>query len=144
MSLAFSPVPVSKANPQMPALMVKPDENPTKISKNCGDSDVKKLPWTKYSMEIGNLTSRFSLGMVIHSTQASDRHISSISKPASSCSLSFLVVLQPDETEHEESIQHWIKNNNISKDVTVRWGEAGLSELLESDVNAVYLIVEAE
>ena len=144
MSLPIKPQQaVSQANPQMPSL-ITPDENTLKISQNEGVSQIKKGPLTTRPSYTESVENKFNIGMVIHSTRASDRHISAVSKPASCCYLSFLVFLERPQENEEEVTRQWLKQNNVSKDVEIRWGEEGLKQLFESDVDALYLIVEAE
>jgi hypothetical protein len=88
---------------------------------------------------------KFQIGAVIYSSTTSDRHISAISKPATSCSLASLVVLHPEKDENKpESMDHWLQRNRFGKvatDITVRWGQEGFQELLKTEIDAVYIHV---
>jgi hypothetical protein len=128
-------------NPQMPTLSsLEPDDEPAR----------KDEYLLKYS-EIPSWTEmtggpHFKIGIVISSSATTDQHIiSAISKPASSCSLTSLVVLHPQENENKPEVMHkWLENNNLRErveDVTVGWGQEGFNELLESQIDAVYIIL---
>ena len=90
-------------------------------------------------------TPHFRIGIVINSSSTNDRHISAIAKPATPCSLSTVVVLHPQEGEDmDDSMKKWFKCNNMQADapnIKVGWGQEGLKDLFESDVDAVYIIV---
>lgn len=87
----------------------------------------------------------FKVGIVIYSSATNDQHISSIAKPATPCSLASVVILNTEEGEdREKSMKKWFESNRMeahSSSIIVRWGQEGLKELFESDVNAVYIIV---
>lgn len=97
------------------------------------------------SLEVPN-ASPMTVGVIIQSCRTTyDRHIKSIVKPGSRCSLTALVVLDTSEREDSDSTKLWLKQNGISNfETLVRWGETGFEELLKSNVDSVYIIVPDE
>jgi hypothetical protein len=87
----------------------------------------------------------FKIGIVVASYHTKDRHISAISKPASSCTLASLVILKQQDTEEEcEAIRTWRSSNRLEEEtdeINISWGQKGFQDLLKSDVDAVYVIV---
>lgn len=87
----------------------------------------------------------FKIGIVVNASSTNDRHIYAIAKPATPCSLSSVVVLNPEEGEdREKSMEHWLTENGMrteASSINFRWGQEGLKGLLESDIDAVYIIV---
>jgi hypothetical protein len=87
----------------------------------------------------------FKVGIIISSSSTNDRHIPSIAKPATPCVLSSVVVLhEQDNEDKEESMKNWFETHRMRSEVSnisVGWGKEGLKDLLESDVDAVYIIV---
>jgi len=137
------------ANPQMPGQMIF--SSPIINEKEKSDRvKMKELEFVglragmpSWDELIG--TPHFKIGIVIDSSSTYDRHISSIPKPATPCSLSFVVVLNPKENENKKhSMKRWFKIHRMESEaskVKVLWGQDGMKELLESDIDAVYIIV---
>jgi hypothetical protein len=128
-------------NPQMPFSFPETE----KVSNQSNTKKAKIRP-TLATWKNPIPSRQFKLGMIIHSSSTTARHIASITKPLSSCSLSDLAVLNTQEREGE-SMHLWLKRNRIiegTKDTAIHWGEQGFQELLESDVDAVYIVVPAE
>jgi hypothetical protein len=88
----------------------------------------------------------FKVGIIINSMSTNDRHIPSIAKPATPCTLLSVVVLNSEENEEDriESMTKWFEKHNIQSEassVSVGWGRDGLKKLFDSEVDAVYIIV---
>ena len=89
----------------------------------------------------------FQIGIVVESSATTDRHIAAISRPASMCSLASVVVLHPSNEEEEkqpDTIDGWLDQNHMHNqkgEIKVRWGQEGFNDLLESSIDAVYIIV---
>jgi hypothetical protein len=126
-------------NPQMPCHS-KEEENPNSEIISNKNMCLIKPSWS------AEPTHLFKFGIIIHSFKTTrDTHISAIGKPSTQCSLSTLVVLEASEEGEGESTQPWLQQNNISEaETSLKWGEAGCTELFESNVDAVYIIVPAE
>lgn len=126
-------------NPQMPFSLPE--------SEKVSNEGTAKKPKLSFSPLISPTAPRkFKLGMIIDSSSTTDGHISSIAKPSSLCSLSDLVVLDTNE-RGSEAMNRWLKKNSVTEGTgatTIHWGEDGFQELLESDIEAIYIIVPAE
>ena len=105
----------------------------------------------------------FRIGIVVQSHLVKDRYVSAMSKPASSCTLTSLVVLDDEDgngnyaspnkikknNKNNEKIDYWMKThrldfveNNEKTNIRIGWGQQGFQDLLKSpDVDAVYVIV---
>lgn len=138
---------VGLANPQMPSSTSAP-ESPDHRKKEM--SKIQELEFLGLKAGMPNWddlrgTPHFKIGIVIYSSSTNDRHISAIAKPATPCSLSTVVVLHPQEGENrDQSMKIWFQSNRMqsaASKISVRWGQEGLKELFESDVDAVYIIV---
>jgi hypothetical protein len=125
------------ANPQMPSQSVRSHSKDIEFALNYSEipdwDDIKGAP-------------RFKIGIVVDSCHTKDCYMASVSKPATLCTLASLVILEkPDTKDEDETIREWRMNNRLQKSDTskidVRWGQTGFQDLLESDVDAVYIIV---
>jgi hypothetical protein len=108
-----------------------------------------KLPsWREIGM---NATEPdFNIGILIDDITVIDRHLSAMSKPASRCFLTSVVVLNPpldceDEKHLQQSFQNWLKINKIDVDVgdlILGEGIGGYQNMLEqTDIDAVYIVL---
>ena len=88
------------------------------------------------------LPRQYKLGMVVNSDFHERRLVSSLAKPGSSCLLVDFVVLDSQTTDIESSLRKdMLKAHPNTK---IRSGEAGLEEILKSDLDAIYFYVPAE
>lgn len=88
----------------------------TTTEEKLSPSSIRKLAyhrsrsWREVSTE-----PHFNIGILIGSTSVKDRHVSAISKPASQCTLTRLVVLHPIQGEDLcVSVDDWLSSNKIS------------------------------
>jgi hypothetical protein len=144
-SLPKSEVDAGLANPQMPLSTPESPEPRKKEMAKIKELEFLGLKTGMPSWDDLRGTPHFKIGIVIYSTTTNDRHISAIAKPATPCSLSTVVVLNSEEGENrDQSMKKWFHSNRMQSDaskISVRWGQQGLKELFESDVDAVYIIV---
>lgn len=135
--------------------------NPESVHKGSSDSRSNHSTWNpSAATAVKAGESLFRIGIVIHSDQTTDRHIGSICKPASTCSLTRVVVLNSKNhmTNNDHSENHddnkkedvqflskWLQKNHFVDGpggVTVGHGREGFNQLLlEPQVDAVYIIV---
>ena len=131
-------------NPQMPLFSPTPAQEEHEKPRDLDEfgSNISEIPtWRELNDE-----PEFKVGIVINSTAIYDHQLSAISRPASMCLLESLVLLYPHEEEKKDAkcIDRWMEKNDIQdrkKDVILRWGQVGFKELLQSDIDAVYIIV---
>jgi dihydrofolate reductase len=165
---------VSMENPQMPLenMQIDLDEAPppsggtttghskAKTSSNSVNVNVNtkmkcynKMPSWR---EISPSEPDFSVAILVDDVNIKDRHVSALSKPASRCYLTNIVVLNTststktndtNEQQHEleNSVQEWLKLNRVDvdvEDVFIAHGKEGYEEMLkEKEVDAVYVLV---
>jgi hypothetical protein len=117
-------------------------------SKRIGSVNSKMPIWR----EIGVTTTEpdFNIGILIDDITMIDRHLSAMSKPASRCFLTNVVVLNPpldcdDESQVHQSVQKWLKINKVDvevEDLTVGEGIDGYEKMLkQTDIDAVYIVL---
>jgi hypothetical protein len=92
----------------------------------------------------------FNIGILLDDITVIDRHLSAMSKPASRCFLTSVVVLNPpldcdDEKQLHQSFQNWLKINKIDVDVgdlILGEGIGGYQNMLEqTDIDALYIVL---
>jgi hypothetical protein len=128
--------PPSLGNPQMPASCVGSPtiaKATTAAAKDDVDYNVVPAPFVSLSQEkqqqqlqrklsfhrskswrAVSTEPHFNIGILIGSTSVKDRHVSAISKPASQCTLTHLVVLHPIQGEDLcVSVDDWLTSNKI-------------------------------
>jgi hypothetical protein len=133
------------ANPQMPDIC---SPSPRRQGTDACNEDEKGSTIIRAGMPSwddlrGN--PHFKIGIIINSSSTNDRHIPSIAKPATPCTLISVAVLHSEENEDREvSMDKWFEKHQLQAEastITVGWGREGLQALLESEVDAVYIIV---
>lgn len=168
----------SPANPQMPSyehlppplILNESSRSSGKHSAGCGDSTPSssegKICKDKYArtpswIELSH-EPRFNIGVLIDNTSINDRHVAAISKPASSCSLTAMVILHSSsfgstnssvvqESADEAKAKlvatagEWLRTNKaelVMDYIAFGEGQAGWENMLESsDIDAVYIVV---
>jgi hypothetical protein len=92
----------------------------------------------------------FNIGILIDDIKIIDRHVSAMSKPASRCFLTSVVVLNPpldceNEMHVQEAVRNWLKLNKVDVDVeelVIGQGLDGYQEMLkQTDIDAVYIVL---
>ncbi|KAG7364384.1 oxidoreductase family, NAD-binding Rossmann fold domain containing protein [Nitzschia inconspicua] len=92
----------------------------------------------------------FNIGILIDDISIIDRHVSAMSKPASRCFLTSVVVLNPpldcdDESQVKTAVREWLEINNLdvdADDLVIGQGIEGYQEMLKQiDIDAVYIVL---
>lgn len=94
----------------------------------------------------------FNIGILIDDISIVDRHVSAMSKPASRCFLTSVVVLNPpegcdggDPTQVRNAVREWLELNKLDVDVEdliIGQGIDGYQEMLKhTDIDAVYIVL---
>ena len=112
-------------------------------------NDVADLPsWSVLTGE-----PHFKVGVLVYDINTSDVHLAAIGKPASSCVITSLVVLNSptrNENPHEGSrntfVKGWLESNFVSRHddekISLGWGAEGYQNLLRTPtIDAIYIIV---
>jgi hypothetical protein len=148
-------------NPQTPAEMTQivvldepPPNSPIGTDKDVAAKIMGKNPksfmklpsWREIKTPTGEPD--FNVAILIDDIHVLDRHASAMSKPASRCFLTHVVVLNSstnEEKQVQESVKEWLRKNKIDLDVQdldIGQGMEGYSEMLkEKDVDAVYIVL---
>jgi len=130
------------ANPQMPGIF---SPSPRRQAAVGSEKDGMSIRAGMPSWDDLKGNPHFNVGIIINSSSTNDRHIPSIAKPATPCTLSSVVVLNPETDEdREDSMKKWFERHQMHAEastISVGWGREGLQELLQSEVDAVYIIV---
>mmetsp|Transcript_14018 Transcript_14018/g.29590 ORF Transcript_14018/g.29590 Transcript_14018/m.29590 type:complete len:473 (+) Transcript_14018:326-1744(+) len=111
----------------------------------------RKIFRTPSWKESSTIEPHFNIGLILDSTKIKDPHVSAISKPASRCHLTSVVVLQPDADETttgsiDDSVGKWLASNKVAEGVEnleyVGTGQEGCDKMLrlDSNIHAVYII----
>ena len=141
-----------ESNPQM--AIIKEKRCGSDIVAPVKPKEVVKsmLEWTKddHLPSWSELTGEpfFNLGIVVNEATTTDIHLSSIGKPASSCEVKSLVVLQATQqngTKPRSILKEWLEANSLEsnpEEISVGFGEQGFEELIHSPgIQAVYIIL---
>jgi len=136
----------AQANPQMPHL--SPPSPQYEEKELVEKSEKEKIGLRAYMPSWDDLRGNphLRVGIIIDSCSTNDRHIPSLTKPATPCALISVVVLDSEENvdDREESMKKWFIRHQLQSEhsnIIVGWGQEGLKELLNSEVEAVYIIV---
>lgn len=133
------------ANPQMPRQSPPSPRRSIQDEVNLKQYDDVGLRAGMPSWDDLRGNPHFKVGVIIESTSTNDRHIPSIAKPATPCTLSSVVIIHSGEEEDKDlSTNAWFARHHMQSEasgIIVGWGQAGLKELFASEVDAVYIIV---
>ena len=139
---------MTKDNPQFPQTKrgVPREEELCRLDDNYALRRPQTPSWAELQGEI-----RFEIGVVVSSADTVNYKLAETTKPISSCTLSSVVILnQPSTSSDQESTaQSWIRRNrlqgttikNARKKLSVGWGQLGFDALLETNIDAVFIIV---
>jgi hypothetical protein len=121
----------------------------SKRNSSCNSNANLKMP-TWREIVTTNTEPDFNVGILIDDITIIDRQLSAMSKPASRCFLTSVIVLNPpldcdDETQLQHSVQNWLKTNKVDvnvEDLILGQGVDGYQEMLkQSDIDAVYIVL---
>ena len=121
------------------------DVSPTKrVSNSSNPKSFLKMPsWREIKATTGEPD--FNVAILIDDINVLDRHASAMSKPASRCFLTHVVVLNSNSDQVQESVQEWLFRNKIDVDVAdldIGQGLEGYAKMLkQGDVDAVYIVL---
>jgi dihydrofolate reductase len=146
---------VNVENPQIPSVMkITLDEPPPQSSSAPPMSSVNKKCYDKMPSwrEISKSSEPdFCVAILIDDIHIKDRHVSALSKPASRCYLTNIVVLHSSENDEKEvqvSVDKWLKLNRVDvdvEDIVITHGKNGYEQMLtDKEVDAVYVLVSPE
>jgi hypothetical protein len=140
--------------PKLPTLFSMEPGRPSAKDKLAGHAAASSR-WSLLSGE-----PHFNLGVLVINKSTSDNHLAAIAKPASSCAVTSLVILQQqadrgsddDENSAKNSgssrsiIREWLNINEIKRhdeaSIALGWGEDGFQTLLKKpDIHAIYIVV---
>jgi hypothetical protein len=174
----------SPANPQMPMFDFVPGDSPlvdeTISFKSTTTTNNTALPSMEKSINISPKNgyermpswkqfapeAQFNIGILIDNTSIKDHHVVAISRPASLCTLSSLVILHhpsrmnttgteatPDDADNPDEVEtsfvasarEWLRFNkaeNVVDDIVYGQGQGGWEKMIQSsEIDAVYIVV---
>jgi hypothetical protein len=140
--------------PKLPTLFSMEPGRPSKEDKLAGHAAASSS-WALLSGE-----PHFNLGVLVINQSTSDNHLAAIAKPASSCAVTSLVILQQQpgrDNDNNENpaknsdssssiVREWLNINEIKRhdeaSISLGWGEDGFQTLLKKpDIHAIYIVV---